>query len=397
MTESVTRRVVVHFPGFERMNTRGHHSRFKRSASQSAKLWGFSAEIGPLQKLRSASHFSAVSSGAGWQTSSTIFICDHNSIVEERTSKPIMQRIASGFVNAALIVRNGGLTGYFRHAWRFGVFFIFPFLLVAAGVAASLGLASFPWWSGLSLWNCLWSLPAAWAFFRKLFFPFSERLHTLHLFADWELASDVASLDDPTLTRWLEDCADTMSDALELDADEYLISSHSMGASLATHVLGMVLERSPDALAGRHVVFVTLGGAILQCALLKPAIRLRHRIGAIARAPEISWLEVHCLTDIVHFYKSRVVAICGHADAPQAALLFIRMKHLLSPERYKTIKRDFLRVHRQYVLHGELKGSFDFTLLATGPFPADTLTDLSKRDFSVFSRRTKALAADSRP
>jgi len=95
----------------------------------------------------------------------------------------------------------------------------------------------------------------------------------------------------------------------------------------------------------------------------------------------VSFLEVQCLTDVIHFYKCDVVSLCGHHDAPQAGLVSIRVKHLLVPERYRRIKRDFLRVHRQYVLHGNMRGSFDFTLLTTGPFPADLTTDLSKRDF----------------
>lgn len=385
MTETVTRRVVVHFPGFERVDTKGHHSRFKRTVSQSARLWGFSAQIGKLEKVGSARRFSAVAKGADWETSSTVFICDHNQLVESLTAKPVLQRIATGYANAARVVLQGGLFGYFRHAWRFGLFFLFPFLLMGFGLGLSLAAALIPWWFGLGPLHFIWSVPVAAAFFWLLFIPFAERFYTMHLFADWGLAVEVASLRNPALVRWLEDCADTMIEALEIEADEHLISSHSMGSSLATQVLGMVLERKPDALAGRRVVFATLGGAILQCALLRPATALRRRVGAIARAPEVSWLDVQCLTDVVNFYGTQVVAASGHADAPQAAKSFIRISRLLSPTQYRKIRHDFLRVHRQYVLHAELRGSFDFAVLTTGPFPADLTSALLKRDFNSLS------------
>jgi hypothetical protein len=348
-------------------------------------LWGFSAQIGPLEKIGGAARFSALSSGANWQTSSTVFLCDHNDIVEQLTTGPLLQRILSGYVHAARVALQGGFSGYFRHAWRFGLFFVFPFLLMGLGFGLSLAAASAPWWLALHPLHCLWSLPIAASFFRFVFFPFSERLHTMHLFADWRLALSVASLDDAALARWLEASTDTLLEALALEADEHLISSHSMGASLAAHVLGMALERKPDVLAGRRVVFATLGGAILQCALLKPAQQLRRRVGAIARAPEVSWLEVQCLTDVVHFYKAPVVALCGHKDAPPAKLSFIRMSRLLSRQHLAKIGHDFLRIHRQYVLHADLRGSFDFALLTTGPFPADLTSDLSKRDFAGLS------------
>jgi hypothetical protein len=119
---------------------------------------------------------------------------------------------------------------------------------------------------------------------------------------------------------------------------------------------------------------------------------LRQRVGAIARAPEVSWLEVQCLTDAIHFYKSRVVAVSGYPDAPQAELLFIRVKHLLSPEHYRKIRRDLLRVHRQYVLPADLRSPFDFTFQTTGPFPANQVSDFSKRDVGGLAARPLAVS-----
>jgi hypothetical protein len=109
--------------------------------------------------------------------------------------------------------------------------------------------------------------------------------------------------------------------------------------------------------------------------LLKSATLLRSRVGAIARNPAIFWLDVQCLTDAIHFYKVPVVAAAGHADAPQAKMLFIRVKQMLTPEHYKKIKLDFLRVHRQYVLGPDLQASFDFTLLTAGPLAGTEIAD----------------------
>ncbi|WP_352230451.1 hypothetical protein [Rhizobium sp. CG5] len=372
------KRVVVHFPGFERMDARAHHGRFTRTVEFSSKLWDFSAEAGAFDPDDTQSGFEVVCRGPDWAVSNRIHILDHNVLVDELSDRPLVKRFAMGFLSAARVVGQGGLFGYFRHAWRFGLFFVFPFLLVALAFAISLALAVLPVWLGLSAWHILWSVSLAGVFFRSVFLPFSERYHTLHLFSDWELAVAVGGLTSPSLSRWLEESAERMMRALDDPADEYLITSHSMGSSLATQVLGMVLEKHPQALAGKRVVFVTLGSAILQCALLRPADVMRRRIGAIARAPDVTFLEVHCLTDVIHFYKSRVVALSGHKDAPQAGLIFIRVRALLSEARYKKIKRDFLRVHRQYVLHADRRGSFDFALLTTGPFAADGQMDYLK-------------------
>jgi hypothetical protein len=184
-------------------------------------------------------------------------------------------------------------------------------------------------------------------------------------------------MDRPDFNLWLDACVDAARDALKEDGDEYVITSHSMGSNIAAHVIGALLEQQPDILQGKRVVFATLGGAILQCALLRPASLLRSRVGTIARAKEIFWFEVHCLTDSIHFYKSQVVALSGHADAPQARITFIRVRQMLSSERYRKIKWDFLRVHRQYVLGPDRRAPFDFTLMTVGPLAAASFADFS--------------------
>ncbi|MGO8657781.1 hypothetical protein ACC771_19540, partial [Rhizobium ruizarguesonis] len=87
---------------------------------------------------------------------------------------------------------------------------------------------------------------------------------------------------------------------------------------------------------------------ILQCALMSSATLLRARVGLIARCPEISWLDVQCLTDSINFYKVPVVAVSCHRDAPEAKMILIRVKQMLTREHYRKIRKDQLRVHRQY-------------------------------------------------
>jgi hypothetical protein len=48
---------------------------------------------------------------------------------------------------------------------------------------------------------------------------------------------------------------------------------------------------------------------------------------------------------------------------------------MLTREHYRKIRKDQLRVHRQYVLGPDLKASFDFTLMTAGPMPASVFAD----------------------
>ncbi|SEH88165.1 hypothetical protein SAMN05216228_1011196 [Rhizobium tibeticum] len=363
----ISKRVVLHFPGFEPLDGRAHWSRYARSAKQSAAVWKFSALASEPEYGSDSTSFKVQTSSDGWETSSHIHVFDHNALVEGLRTGSRAAQIRAGFWSAFQVIAYGGVAGYFSHAWRFGLFFVFPFLMMILGFSLSATIAVIPIGMELPGFHLLWSAALALCFFGFVFLPFAERFYTLHLFADWHMAVALARMNKPEFNQWLDRCATAARAALSEPADEYVISSHSMGSSVAAHVIGILLERHAGVFAGKRVIFATLGSAILQCALLRPAQLLRSRVGLIARCDTVEWLDVQCLTDAIHFYKVPVVAVCGHGDARPAKMVFIRVKQMLTVEHYRKIKKDFLRVHRQYVLGPDLRAPFDFTLLTAGP------------------------------
>ena len=382
---TIEKRIVVHFPGFEPLDADDHRNRYARSAAQAAEVWNCGFETGALEGREMA----VEGRGPNWQVASDITILDHNAIITSLRKPGLAMQILKGYCAGLRVIVEGGMFGYFRHAWRFGLFFLFPFLFIAFGIGLSLAIAMIPGMLHLQLWHYLWSLPAALVFFVYGFIPFSDRLHTLHLFADWRLAVRGAQVKDAETLAFIEDAARALDRALEKRADEYLITSHSMGASLALHALGRLLEEKPDRLSGKKVIFATLGGAALQCALLRSAKVLRSRIGLIANCPDVLWFDIQSLTDPIHLYKAHTVAASGFPQAPQPKIVPFRFRTVLSPERYKRIKRDLLRMHRQYVLGPDRRGSFDFTLMTAGP--------LSAADFRDFTAQNlPPIAADGR-
>lgn len=366
---TVKSRLVLYFPGFDPLDAAAHHLRYQRAAALAGKTWDVNYAVGPRESRPAGEAFTVEASAGNWSTRSDIVVYDHNDVISQLRDASVWRQIWLGFKAGAGIVSEGGAARYLRHAWRFGLFFIFPFLLMLAGGALAAGIALSPWLFSLPLWLLVVSIPAAALFFVKAFLPFAERFHTLHLYADWRFALAVGR-NEPIARDWIEERAALVVTALEEPSDEVLVVSHSMGASLALAVIGRVLELKPDALDGRKLSFATLGGAALQCAFLSSAERLRESIGAIARHPDVTWFDIQCLTDPIHLYRCNTVALTGHKDAPQPKIVPIRFKHSLSPERYKKNKRNFLRMHRQYVLGPDRRSGYDFTLLTAGPLPA---------------------------
>ncbi|RDJ12136.1 hypothetical protein [Rhizobium grahamii] len=371
----ISKRVVLHFPGFEPLDGRAHRARYERSANQSAAVWDCGVTIGEPKCMSDSTSFKVTSIADGWETNSHIHVFDHNALLERLGAGSRARQILAGFWAALQVIAYGGLTGYFKHAWRFGLFFIFPFLMMILGFSLSATIAVIPVGMELPAPHLFWSVGLASCFFIFAFLPFAERFYTLHLFADWRMAVALAGMSHSEFNEWLDRCAVAARTILSEPADEYVISSHSMGSSVAAHVIGRLLEEQPDVFVDKRVVFATLGSALLQCALLRPAKLLRSRVGLIAGCENVHWLDVQCLTDAIHFYKVPVVAVCGHGDLRPAKMVFIRVKQMLTVEHYRKIKKDFLRVHRQYVLGPDLRAPFDFTLLTAGPRSASVLAE----------------------
>ncbi len=374
----IATRLVLHCPGFEPLDAKAHRARYVRAARQSAAVHGLAVEAGPLEPEGSASAFTVTCrTPEGAAVTSRIVLFDHAALVARLTRRPLARRLAAGALSAARVVGEGGLAGYLRHGWRFALFFLFPFLLVTLMLAASGLAAALPVLFGFSSVHLAWSGPLALLLFTHVLLPLGNPLHTLLLFADWEMAVAVARQDSASVNAWLDQAFETARGAIEKAGavDEIVVSGHSMGASIAALLLGRLIERDPARLVAARLAMVTLGSAILQCALLRSAVRLRADVGRIARHPGLVWVDVQCLTDPIHFYKAPVVALCGHPDAPAASILQLRLKQVLTPERYRRIRLSFLRVHRQYVLGPDRPGRFDFTRLTAGPRPAESLRE----------------------
>src|SRR5262249_16267966 len=148
-------RVVLHFPGFEPLDGTAHRARYERTARQSASVWGYTVATGAGEGQYPVS-FDVGTGADGWQTQTRLHVFDHNELVGKLRTGNTASQIASGFASFWQVVREGGMAGYFRHAWRFGLFFIFPFLLTALAMLVSLQILMLHYWLGLSGWHLGW-------------------------------------------------------------------------------------------------------------------------------------------------------------------------------------------------------------------------------------------------
>lgn len=362
------RRQHIHFPGFEPLSSAQHYRRFSKGAEKATEVWGSEFQISEFDE--NTNGFSINARGKDWEANANIFIAEISERILNYGKDPLIIQLLKGYRAFFDILFNGALFGYFKHAWRFGIFAIVPFALIGIGLFGIYYLTQL-----LSFGepiNMLWSLPLSIAAFIYLYLPLCNRLHTVSLFANWQFTIGMIRLNDQQINTWLDDTQTAVKQHIDQECDEILITTHSMGGSTGVHVIGTLLEKHPDLFDGKKVIFSQLGGCVLQSALARPAHKVRSRLELIACNPSVTWLEVQCRTDAVSFYKTDPVAIFGFQTPDKPVhKVFIRFKHQLKKSSYKRIKGDLLRIHRQYVLSSEKVYKFDFIPFLAGPFISD--------------------------
>ena len=158
--------------------------------------------------------------------------------------------------------------------------------------------------------------------------------------------------------------------------DEILLVGHSLGTPLAISVLAVALRIAPD--LGRQkprVALLTLGQTTPMLSLMPEAEWFRQdlRVAGSASAAGVAWLDFSAPPDGACFalVDPVLAAVPGYerpAGAPPSPkILNARIMELIDPATYAKVKRDWIRVHFQYLMAGDRLGEYDYFRIVSGP------------------------------
>lgn len=368
---AVKTRLVLMFPGFEPVAAEAHCRRFVREACRSAPVYSMdltTSEIAVRAKPVSGISTGAVTvtaEGPGWAVETRIVAYGLGELNEAYAARNVFARLLGGYLAWADFIFSGTFRRYLTTAVRYGIFFVFPLVVLvvaclagfASGAAARMLLPGAPH-------SVLW-LPGISGFVLALFL-IDRRWHFLLVMDDWTFARDLARSRRPDLElRFAQLSADISRRLDESEADEVLFAAHSFGAVAAVMALADTLETKG---ATTHVGLLTAGSSLLKIALHPAATRLRDAVGRIVAA-EVPWLDVQSLTDILNFYGTRPAELIAGRSGANQNTTRVRFRNQLEPATYRAIKRDFFRVHRQFVFGVERRSHYSYHAILCGPEP----------------------------
>ncbi len=367
------KRLVLHVGGYDFLTPEAAYGRFRRELRRFEHTWSAQAIVSKLQIGVDQAAWSIVTSGPNWRVETEFRLVRWDDLIEAAGRWPMWRRLILGLLAFADFVAAGALWRYLHANWRYAGFFLYPFVLLAIFIAtaAILGVVVADM-AGSSILGVLAAGLAAVIIVR---WP-GRRLHIAHLFDDWIFSRGYIRRLDPTLDARLQRLAfEIGSEGRTSRWDEILIVGHSLGAVLSVDLLDRVLRLDPSfgQRSAPRVAFVSVGSSILKIGLHRAAQRFRAAAAQVASSPGVFWAEYQALSDIMNFYKTDPIAAMGLPARDSPVVRVVRISRMLDAAVYRRIRRNFFRVHNQFVSGNNRRATYDYFMLVCGPFAVERL------------------------
>ena len=373
-TKPVAKRAIFFIGGFDPKSPDAFFKKMDRENERFESLWD--AEVVPgeietvtedVSRVRYQTRPSATD--AKWMTRTDFNFLSLDDIVLKDFGRPFLIRLWRYLVAYWDYVLTGTAYRFIKHAWRFALYFFYPALLLTTAFLASLLLGGVVNNLDIPL-SGLAALLGFLATFTACVKLGGNRYHVLHLMDLWSFSRDFLRRDREDIESKLDRLADTILDATRNgEYDEIIMVGHSTGGALILDAAGRAYEkdREFENLAG-SISVLTVGSTALKIGLHQAAGWFRTRVKNLMTNSTVNWIEYQCLTDVINFHRTNPSALMSINSSPDKPVIKdIKIKAMLDSETYKRIKRNFFRVHYQFVFGNTKRYHYDFPAICFGP------------------------------
>jgi pimeloyl-ACP methyl ester carboxylesterase len=371
MQQPVLKRAVFFIGGYEPKTPKVFFSRLFKQISHFDALWGYRSEVSSVDTTQDNEvgvvSISTHAAEKNWSTSTDFSFLCLDKVVLRDFARPMPIRLFYYARSFADFVVSGAAFQFFKKAWRFGLYFIYPFLVLIsfALVACIVALLSFKWFGPAS------GLVGVLVFVLALL-GVGQRWSINHLMDLWSFSLDFLRGRRADADAMLQRFAETVVARARAESyDEVILIGHSTGGLLMIDVAARCLSLDETfACSARKVVLLTLGSTALKAGYHPAGKRFRKSVEQLINDDKLAWVEIQCLTDAINFYRTDPVAEMGletKADQVFPIVRSIKIRDMLQYDAYARIRRNFFRVHYQYVCANTKPYWYDFFQICCGP------------------------------
>ncbi|MDI1307913.1 MAG: hypothetical protein PSV17_00585 [Methylotenera sp.] len=367
----VSKRRVYYIGGFDPRGASFYHRLYKDEALKQGTKTGNHIEVGPRHKVSSHQHSWVIKSDYHQHTVNTDYrFLGWDDIVRQHWETNGLRLVALTIKGYARFIDCGAL-GRIRKLYR-GPFYsgIYPvaFLFITALLSIIFGGISVILVASVGappVVTAMVSLLAMLACF-WMGLKLADRLGVLWLLRTYLFVYFWGESTPDKLNARIKAFADIIvQDQNNSPCDEVIVIGHSVGSIVAVSVVARALEQSAEKL---NLSLVTLGQCIPLLSLIPSAEAFRHDLKTLAEHPDVAWLDMVARADALCFSQVDPIKASG-IDSSMARWpkqQIVRPFKMFSPEQYKRLKRNKLRLHFQYLMSSEYQTDYDYFLLTAG-------------------------------
>lgn len=196
-----------------------------------------------------------------------------------------------------------------------------------------------------------------------------RRIYAYYLMHDYAFSAGLKGATPPALQTRIDEFRGIIGTALLEDYDEVLVVGHSSGAHLAVSILADILRDNPDLPARPALSFLSIGHVIPMVSFLPDAWELRRDLQFLSERDEIVWVDVTAQGDGCCFPLCDPVGVSGVAtqDKQWPVVFSAQFSRTMAPERWTAQRRQYFKLHFQYLCAFENPLDYDYFQITAGP------------------------------
>jgi hypothetical protein len=364
---AVKRRHVFYLSGFDPRGPLHYHRLYRDESRKQAAVNGLTVTTDKRRTIDEVESCWTVTANG---VTTTYSFLRYEDIIRQHWPASALPMFVAILKYSWCFARKGVFAMILRNAWPTFIAVIYPLLVVALSVLA----AALLWIAVAVLLNpftgaLAWLLAAPLLGLPLLLYgPLEQTFNAFWLarscaFLVSRSRSEVAGIEERC-----DVFARRVADAVRREGnDEVLVIGHSVGTHLAVTVAARAIEQMDE---GSCIRLLTLGQSVAMTPDGPAARQYRADLLAVATSPKVKWIDVTSAIDGSCIPLTDPLATSGVARPPGAALqpklVSARFNAMFSPEAYALIRRDYLRVHFQYLMASEMPGDYDYMLITAG-------------------------------
>lgn len=366
------RRRVLYIPGYDPIPPRRYRELYRREGADQARISGYDIAFGPRTD-RHGFGWGAGTDIAGETAEAEIEVLVWADIVAASMGHSILSTYGQMCRTAAAYIGSGALFRLMRLRRGPVIAALYPVVVLlaqllaaaAAGLVAgwSLGaVTGLGWWVGAPVAGAITWLGL------RLWQRMDGRIFAYYLMHDYAFTARDLGAYPAALEERLAQFSGRIAEVLRGDWDEVLIVGHSSGAYLGVSVLSDLVRSGAVMSTGPQLSFLSLGHVVPMASFLPRARRLRADLAYLSARPEVDWVDVSAPGDACSFGLCDPVSVSG-IEPPtrrQPLILSAAFNQTLSPQKRRSLRGRWFRLHFQYLCAFDRPGNYDYFAITAG-------------------------------